>query len=299
VKDNRFINSLPEPFFVDSVKNSKLALYRFPHYSSIYPPVIMTHGTFSNASICQELAKFLNKEGFDCWIYEWSGHGRSEFGDLTPNAEDYALCDVPTVIKAVQAETKQKKCIWVAHSGGGFLPLMYMARDLNRQKEFKALVTLGSQTTGAGKTFSQKFSIILVRLITRLFGQMPGPLFGLGPENERMGFMPQWCRWNWAGKWLGYDKFDYLEAMKKITIPVLCIAGGGDKIAPPGGCHALFSALGSPNKKFKLFSKKNGSAEDYNHPRLIASQNSQNEIWPVILEFLKLNGKTGTHHEME
>jgi predicted alpha/beta hydrolase len=291
-------NSLPAPSFIKSAKNSKIALYRFPKYSSKYLPVIMTHGTFSNASVCQELAKFLNKAGFDCWIYEWSGHGRSEFGGLTPDAEDYALCDVPAVIKAVQAETKQKKCIWAAHSGGGFLPLMYVARNTKRQKKIQAIVTLGSQTTGAGKTFSQKINIILVRIITRLFGQMPGPLFGLGPENERLGFMPQWCRWNWTGKWRGYDKFDYMEAMKKIKIPALCIVGGGDKIAPPGGCYELFSVLGSPNKKFRLFSKKNGFAENYNHPRLIASQNAQNEIWPEILNFIKLHGKRKTGFEL-
>lgn len=296
---DRQSNFLPEPYFIYSEKNSKLALYRFPHKSSLYPPVIMTHGTFSNASICQELAKFLNKEGFDCWIYEWSGHGRSEFGDLTPDAEDYALCDVPAVLKAVQTETKQKKCIWVAHSGGGFLPLMYMARDDNRQKEIQALVALGSQTTGAGKTFVQKISIILVMVIMRLFGQMPGALFGLGPENECMGFMPQWCRWNWTGKWLGKDKFDYLEAMKKITLPALFIAGGNDKIAPAGGCYELFSALNSTNKKFILCSKKNGFAEDYNHRRLLASQNSQNEIWPEILNFIKLNGRIGASNEMK
>jgi predicted alpha/beta hydrolase len=285
-------NSLPEPSFVDSKKNSKLALYRFPHKSSIYLPVIMTHGTFSNASVCQGLAKFLSREGFDCWIYEWSGHGKSEFGDLTPDAEDYALFDVPAVIKAVQAETKQKKCLWVAHSGGGFLPLMYMARDGNRQKEIQTLVTLGSQTTGAGKTLSQKIGIISVMVTMLLFGRMPGPLFGLGPEDERMGFMQQWCRWNWTRKWRGKDKFDYMQAMKKITIPALYISGGGDKIAPPEGCHELFKALNSRDKKFILCSKKNGFAEDYNHPRLIASQNSQNEIWPLILDFIKSSLKS-------
>jgi oxygen-independent coproporphyrinogen-3 oxidase len=291
-------NSLPEPSFVYSKKNSKLALYRFPHRSSIYPPVIMTHGTFSNAFICQELAKFLNKEGFDCWIYEWSGHGQSEFGDLTPDAEDYALCDVPSVLKAVQLEAKQKTCIWIAHSGGGFLPLMYMARDSVRQKEIQALVTLGSQTTGAGRTFFRKGGIIVAMIIMRLFGRIPGPLFGLGPEDERMRFLQQWCKWNWMGKWLGKDKFDYLEALKKISIPTLCIAGGGDKLAPPEGCYDLFRALNSRNKKFILCSKKNGFAEDYNHPRLIASHNAQNEIWPSILNFVRSNRNIGTSFEI-
>ena len=231
----------------------------------------------------------MNKEGFDCWIYEWSGHGQSEFGDLTPDAEDYALCDVSTVLKTVRSATKQKTCIWVAHSGGGFLPLMYMARDDERKKEIQTIVAVGSQTTGAGKTFFRKGGIIVAMIIMRLFGRMPGPLFGLGPEDERMRFLQQWHRWNWTGKWPGKDGFDYMIGLKKITIPTLCIAGGGDMLAPPNGCYDLFTALGSINKEFIVCSKKNGFAEDYDHPRLIASQNAQNEIWPSILDFLKRN----------
>ena len=266
-------------------------MYRFENESSAYPPIIMTHGTFSNASICKELATFLQKEGFDCWIYEWSGHGKSAYGDFRPDAEDYALNDVPAVLKAVRQNTKHENCIWVAHSGGGFLPLMYLARNPQRQKEFQALVTLGSQTTGAGKTLAQKFNIAMVMLLIKLLGYMPGPLLGLGPENERMGFMPQWCRWNKTGQWLGKDNFDYMQAMQKISIPALMIAGGNDKIAPPDGCRQIFAALGGNSKEFQLFSKNSGFAEDYSHPRLIASQNAQREIWPRILNFISLHGK--------
>ena len=67
----------------------------------------MTHGTFSNALICVELATFLSLNGFDCWIYEWSGHGQSEYGELYPDAEEFALHDVPAVIRTVLAETKK------------------------------------------------------------------------------------------------------------------------------------------------------------------------------------------------
>ena len=284
-------NSLPQPAFVAGAKNSMLALYRFASAASVYLPVVMTHGTFSNASICRELAVYLQQQGFDCWIYEWSGHGKSAYGDFRPDAEDYALFDVPAVLKAVAENTKQEKCIWVAHSGGGFLPLMFMAREAQRQSQFQALVSLGAQTTGAGKTIEQKFNIALALLMIKLFGYMPGPLFGLGPENERMGFMPQWCHWNKTGEWLGKDNFGYMQAIQKISIPVLMIAGERDKIAPPDGCRKMFAALGSKRKEFQLFSKKGGFAEDYNHPRLMASQNARQEIWPRILNFIKLHGK--------
>ena len=280
-------NKLPSPIFIDSEKGSKLALYRYKPISSVHPPIILTHGTFSNAVICQKLAGYLYHAGFDCWIYEWSGHGLSEYGNLTPDAEDHALNDVPSVIKKVKAETHQKTVIWVAHSGGGFMPLMYIARNLHLQKEVQALVALGSQTTGAGKTLGGKMRIIASMMAIKFWGRVPGRYFGLGPEDEYMGFMPQWCRWNWNGEWSGKDGFNYLKAMESIHIPSLFFAGTRDIIAPHYGCYELFSSLSSSVKKYILCGQRSGFFEDYTHSRLIASQNSQKEIWPKILAFIE------------
>jgi oxygen-independent coproporphyrinogen-3 oxidase len=117
-------------------------------------------------------------------------------------------------------------------------------------------------------------------------------LFGLGPEDEISGFLNQWCQWNRSGKWLGKDGFNYYKAMGDIHIPTLLIAGGKDIIAPPSGCNQIFQALGSTQKTYVLCSKSTGFIEDYNHPRLIASQNSKTEIWPIILEFIQSQNLT-------
>lgn len=279
-------NSLPQPIFVKGKSNSRIALYRYANPSSASPPVILTHGTFSNAMICAKLAEFLNANGFECWIYEWVGHGHSEYGELYPDAEGFALNDVPAVIQAVLTETNKTSCIWVAHSGGGFLPLIYMARNLRRQHEIETLVGIGSQTTGAGKTWIGKLSTRIVPIVIQMLGKVPGPLFGLGPEDEISGFLDQWCQWNHSGKWIGKDGFNYYKAMKDINIPTCLIAGGNDLIAPPNGCQQIFQSLGSSKKKYVLCSKATGYMENYNHPRLIASQNSKTEIWPIVLEFI-------------
>lgn len=184
-------NFLPKPVLVKGKSNSRIALYRYANLSSNYPPVILTHGTFSNAMICAELAAFLNANGFDCWIYEWIGHGLSEYGTLYPDAEDFALNDVPTVFETVFTETNSTSCIWVAHSGGGFLPLIYMARNLHRQYEIETLVGMGSQTTGTGKNLIGKLTTRIVPIVIQMLGKVPGPLFGLGPEDEISGFLNQ------------------------------------------------------------------------------------------------------------
>ncbi len=279
-------HNLPEPVFINGEKKGCIALYRYANIHGQYPPVILTHGTFSNAGICMELAAFLNSAGFDCWIYEWRGHGRSEYGQMYPDAEAFAHHDVPAVIERVLAETMTKRCIWVAHSGGGFLPLMYMARNPHLQHQIEAIVAMGSQTTGAGGTWFGRLVTILVPVLIQLWGRVPGPLFGLGPEDEVSGFLGQWCRWNRSGRWVGKDGFDYDRAMANIHISILLIAGGNDLIAPPHGCHRIFHCLGSTRKKYVLCAKANGFLEDYDHPRLIASQNARAEIWPMVLAFI-------------
>lgn len=280
-------NSLPKPIFIKGGNNSRIALYRYENLLSESPPVILTHGTFSNALICAKLAEFLSANGFDCWIYEWIGHGLSEYGELYPDAEEFALHDVPAVIETVLKETKKKSCIWVAHSGGGFLPLIYMARNPHRQHEIKAIAGIGSQTTGAGRTWIGKLTTRILPVVIQMLGKVPGPLCGLGPEDEISGFLKQWCRWNRSGKWIGKDGFNYDKAMGNIHIPTVLIAGKNDLIAPPNGCQQMFQALGSTQKKYVLCSKATGYMEDYNHPRLIASQNAKVEVWPIVLEFIR------------
>lgn len=278
--------TLPQPTLIKGRSNSRIALYHYADPSSSFSPVILTHGTFSNALICARLAEFLNANGLDCWVYEWSGHGSSEYGGLYPDAEEFACHDVPLVIQTVLERTGKKSCIWVAHSGGGFLPLIYLARHPDRQHKIETLVSLGSQTTGAGRTWKGKLITRLLPVMIRMLGKAPGPMLGLGPEDEISGFLDQWALWNRTGKWMGKDGFDYYQVMKHIEIPTLMISGARDLIAPPNGCRRLFESLGSTQKEYVLCAKTTGFLENYTHPRLMASRNAKTEIWPAILEFI-------------
>ncbi|WP_152427791.1 alpha/beta fold hydrolase [Desulfotignum phosphitoxidans] len=279
--------TLPRPILIKSKNHSKIALYHYANPTSNFLPVILTHGTFSNAIICAKLAEFLNFNGFECWIYEWVGHGNSKYGSFFPDAEDFALNDVPAVIQKVLTLTNKKSCIWVAHSGGGFLPFIYMARNLHQQYAIERLVGIGSQAFGVGKTCFGQVITRTIPIINRFFGKVPGPFFGLGPEDEISGFLNQWCQWNRSGKWIGKDGFNYYKAMKDIHLPTLLISGRNDIIAPPDGCRKMLKPLGSTQKKIIVCSKAAGYLENYNHPRLIASKNAKAEIWPIVLQFVK------------
>jgi len=265
----------------------ELSLLRVSNGIQHDTPVLLTHGTFSNAQICTRLASHLAKDGFDCWILELRGHGRSEAGPDHPDFERFSEFDVPAALQAVQRRTEKEKVFWVGHSGGGLVLLMHLARHPEICAQVQGIVTLASQATDAGVTWANRTKIVLGAIANNLLGYAPGPLLKLGPENEFKGVMNQWFRWNWDGRWTGKDGFDYLDALSRVDVPALCFAGGGDRfIAPPRGCRRLYDAIGSFDKRMALCAKSEGYREDYSHSRIIASRQAQQEIWPIISEWL-------------
>lgn len=272
--------------FLPGAGGSQIALYHVGAGDLSRPPVLMTHGTFSNRTACWPLAEYLVSGGFDCWLYEWLGHGQSSDPPRAMDADFQALHDVPRVVAAVREKTGADSLFWVAHSGGGFLPLMYLARHPERIGDFAGVVGLGSQSISAGDTLYGKLRILILAAACHLFGRAPGHWFGIGPEPESKGFMLQWARWNWSRRWRGLDQFDYFEGLASTSLPMLAIAGSADIIAPARGCQALVSAVDNPGSRFLVAGRANGFQEDYDHARLVLSRNAAKEIWPEVHRWL-------------
>lgn len=266
----------------------ELSLLRFTGDVRWEPPVLLTHGTFSNAQVCSKLASFLADHGFDCWIVELRGHGQSQRGKSNPDFQHLADFDVPAALQAVRRWTGKSRTFLAGHSGGGLVFLMHLARNPESCKHVKGVVTLASQATEAGATSSSRIKILGLAAINNLLGCLPGPALGLGPENEFRAVMNQWFRWNWSRRWLGRDGFDYAEALRHVDVPMLLLAGVGDRfIAPVLGCQRLYDLLGSQDKRLVVCGKSTGFAEDYGHTRIIASRAARQEIWSMILTWMR------------
>jgi oxygen-independent coproporphyrinogen-3 oxidase len=265
----------------------ELSLVRFAGDVRRDTPVLLTHGTFSNAQVCGKLAGFLADHGFDCFVLELRGHGQSGTGPGTPDFQRMADFDVPAALEAVRRRTGKPQAFLVAHSGGGLVFLMHLARTLESCRNVKGLVTLASQATEAGASLRARAKIAGFAALNNVLGYFPGASLGLGPEDEHRGVMNQWFRWNWSGRWLARDGFDYEEALGHVDVPALCLAGAGDRfIAPVQGCRRLYDRLGSRDKRLVVCGRATGFAEDYGHARLIASRGAWQEIWPLILLWL-------------
>ena len=268
------------------------SLTRLPREDTRFPPVVLTHGTFSNARLCDQLARFLQETGFDCWVLEWPEHGQSARGGPPWSYEQLALHEVRGTLETVQRTTGEEELFWVGHSAGGVLPFIHLARSPAEAHHFRGIIAMGSQTTHAGPGLLGRLKLGLGFLMTNVMGRASGEALRLGPDDETRPLMNQWFRWNMSGRWRGKDGFDYLEALREVRVPTLCMAGAGDDfIAPMAGCRRLFDALGSEDKTFVSCAKAEGFREDYSHTRLIASRSAREELWPRIAEWLTKRGE--------
>ena len=272
--------------FVTAADGLRLALRRVGKRGG--DPVVLTHGTFSNHRSCMGLAAFLAKEGFDRWVLDWRGHGASEHPNRPHSFDDIALLDVPAVIDAVTSRSGRPDLYWVGHSGGGLIAGMWMARFPKlASRHIKGLVMLASQATGAARSLRHRARIMGIEWWLRGRNIVPAGSLGVGPEAESAPLMRQWCRWNLTSSFRGTDGFDYMQGLSRLTLPVLGLAGAGDRfIAPSHGCQALISAYGSIDTQFQLCGKKQGFREDYTHNRLVLSRSASLEIWPMVAQWL-------------
>ncbi len=256
-------------------------------------PLLMVHGTFSNRTFFfgreeRGLGWYLAARGFDVWVAELRGHGRSGDAGLRErwDFEDWIRRDAPALVGAVCAATGHDRLVWVGHSAGGVIGYALAGLGRKESDAIAALVTAGSPApTGLGPLQYPMAAAGLT--LTRLLGRFPARLLGIGPEDEHPGIFSQWMRWNLRGRWHGDDGTDYFANARRIETPVLALAGGGDRfIAPPALCRDLAWATSSVDRTVVVCGRAGRFSENYNHHRLIASSPAREEVWPLIGDWI-------------
>jgi oxygen-independent coproporphyrinogen-3 oxidase len=253
-------------------------------------PVILAPGTFSNWSFWlgtrgTGFARELVARGFEAWIVDFRGHGHSQrpAPGQRWNFDDWGRFDLPAVVRAVHAEGRLP--VLVGHSAGGasVLAALAGAPDLERNVAGAAIIA----TPLPWLQRWRRIGALAMRFAAGHMESFPARLLGLGPEDEPAGVMEQWMDWNIRGHWIGRDGTDYAAAFSRLRLPLLFIAGTGDRrFAPPSACRGLFDLTGSPDRLFIEAGIDTGFSRDFGHADLIVSRAAQREIWPLVADWL-------------
>ncbi len=134
----------------------RLALYRYtlPRRSH-RTPVLLCHGMASNRWDMDgpgriSLARYLVRFGYDVWVVELRGAGRSTRPSWWNGKrygwhfEDYVYHDAPALLRKVLRETGARQVHWVGHSMGGMIAYALLMSPVH--DKIASAVTLGSPT---------------------------------------------------------------------------------------------------------------------------------------------------------
>ena len=255
-------------------------------------PVILLHGSFSNRRFWYSptgvgLGAFLARAGFDVWLPEMRGHGLSVRNQhwQKNRVADYARYDLPAIAAFVREQTGQIPH-WIGHSQGGI----------------SLAAALGGQYLGAPAVASAAFFGCQVNrrywplkippvewgayLLLRRFAQLSGSQLKRGPEDEPVSIALETLRWNgFLGRFKDSER-DWWAGLAEVQLPILAVAGAGDKQTPEWARRKLYDQLGSEQRQFICLGREQGFSADFDHVDMLASQAAQLEVWPLVAKWL-------------
>ncbi|SEL09229.1 Lysophospholipase, alpha-beta hydrolase superfamily [Aquimarina amphilecti] len=258
--------------------------------------IFLTHGTFSNKKICDGIAKYMTEKGFTCWIMEWRNHGESNKSNHNFNFETIANYDLKSTFNFLFTNQNIGNIDCLAHSGGGIALTILLINNPYYRSKINSITLFGVQAFGAGTEFNNRMKILAGKKLSALLGIVPAKTAGSTEHSENYYTMKQWFNWNLRQNFIGDNGFDYLNKMNEIRVPILSICAKGDSfIAPKIGCEKFLNAFHNNSNKLLFVSKENGNLEDYNHSRILKSQNARKELWPIVAKWI-MDRKTITNH---
>ncbi|WP_263265097.1 lysophospholipase [Pseudomonas sp. RIT-PI-S] len=254
-------------------------------------PVVLLHGSFSNRRFWYSpkgigLGATLARAGFDVWIPEMRGHGLSPRNQQYRHntVADYARYDLPVINAFVTELSGQRPC-WLGHSLGGITLAMALGARYLAADEFAGVALFGSQVSRTAWPLRVAPLNWAARLVLRGFEHLSGPRFKRGPEDEPAGIGLELLRWHGLRRRLGRGGADWRDGLAEVKLPLLVVAGAGDRQDPPWACEQLFLRFGGDGQ-FLMLGQAQGFSQDFGHVDMLVSKAAQAQVWPQVVRWL-------------
>lgn len=293
VESDRIGPETARVYRVQTEDEVELAVTRLGSGAATGAPVVLVHGTFCQRSFWVSskglgLGPYLRERGYDVWIPEVRGHGRSprdrRYRDWS--AEDQMRFDLPAVQRLVASE-REGRAHWIGHSWGGVAILGAIGAAWLREEQAASVVVLGANITEGDEWLKRRLPRAAAWTLLTALGRVPAGLFRLGPEPESRGYMLDFFRWKGPGApWRTAEGIDYWDGIRRAKAPLLAFAAANDQSDPVPGCRFMFEAHGARDKEWVLLGADQGFSKDYGHVEMIVSKEASREVWPRIGDWL-------------
>lgn len=240
------------------------------------------------------LGSALAAAGYETYLVDLRGHGESATPPR-PGAhvryDDFVLEDLPAALRFAARAHPGLPVALVGHSLGAHAGLASLAvvPDLPAH----ALVSLGGNVwlralePDTVTWIQKRASIEAWGAITRLFGRFPARRLRYGTDDESEEYVGQFVENVRRNTWRSGDgRHDYLQAMRRVTLPILSVTGAADvDLCRPAWARAWLAHAKRAEVIHRVVGERPGDPTGINHMGLVTNPRMA-PVWAEIAEWL-------------
>jgi acylglycerol lipase len=219
--------------------------------------LLVVHGLAEHIGRYKNLVNYFLPRSYAIYGFDLRGHGKSPGRKgYTDRFIDY-IDDVKIFFDKVRQENAGKKIFIIGHSMGGLIATSYV---IQHQDDMAGLV-LSGPTLKVGTSISP-VTIVLARLLSVLVPKMGVAVLDASAISRDKAVVDAYINdpLVYRGKTsarLGAELLNTIRSipvlMDRITLPLLIMYGGADRLSNPSGSRMLHQKAGSKDKTLKVY----------------------------------------------
>lgn len=233
---------------------------------------MMTDGRYFGARRDGSFAATLAAAGFDVFVADFRGHGRSVPPRAGPDDwsfDDLVELDLPALVAATAeaARCNPGELAILGHSLGGLVTTAALGTARIPSPRIVLLAATAVWLLGPRGPLQRRVLMAGYRHITALLGRAPIRRLRVGTADEAATYVRQLTGWTRDARWTSLRGIDYAASAAHVTTPVVPFVGAGDWMCTPDDA-ATFAARIPTAEPLRVFGRRNGDALDPDHFQL-------------------------------
>ncbi|MGC1510716.1 alpha/beta fold hydrolase [Ketobacter sp. MCCC 1A13808] len=267
------------------------------------PAILLLHGLLEDGTVFYSrqgrgLAHFLAEQGYDVFIPDLRGKGRSwppVSGWARYRVKDAVSQDIPAIVETIFNLKGAFPSYWVGHAWGGVLASSFLARYPSYRSSINGLVYFGTRRVAVDRNWSRLIWVDglwgwLGGMFARFKGYIPGRSLRIGAENEFNDMQQESMSWLNGQPWVDpSDDFDYGKALSEGLDypPALYFASASDlAFSSPDDVKGFMLEVGQHNGRLVVLGEGNGNKHDYSHVGMLTHPDAVHDHFPFMVNWM-------------